>query len=81
VDRATVTQELTQVFAKVFRRPVALRDDLTAADVEGWDSMTNIRLLDAVERAFSVSLSVSEVMGLKSVGSLTDLICEKKRGA
>jgi acyl carrier protein len=78
LDRASITKELENVFAKVFRRPVPLSDGLTANDVEGWDSMTNIRLLDAVERAFSVSLSVSEVMGLKSVGSLIDVIHEKK---
>ena len=40
--------------------------------------MTNIRLLDAVEREFNVALSVSEVMSLGSVGSLIDLIHAKK---
>jgi len=80
VDRASITKELENVFAKVFRRPIALRDDLTASQVEGWDSMTNIRLLDAVERTFSISLSVSEVMSLASVGSLIDLIHAKKPG-
>ena len=80
MDRASITKELENVFAKVFRRPIALRDDLTASQVEGWDSMTNIRLLDAVERTFSISLSVSEVMSLASVGSLIDLIHAKKPG-
>jgi len=40
--------------------------------------MTNIRLLDAVEREFGVTLSVTEVMGLTSVGSLIDLLHAKK---
>jgi acyl carrier protein len=78
VDRASITKDLEQTFAKVFGRPVALRDDLTAAQVEGWDSMMNIRLLDAVERDFGISLSVSEVMGLASVGGLIDVIHGKK---
>jgi acyl carrier protein len=77
VDRANVTSTLEKVFAKVFNRPIALNDSLTASEVEGWDSMTNIRLLDAVEREFKVSLSVSEVMGLTSVGSLIDLLHAK----
>jgi acyl carrier protein len=77
VDRATVTTALEKVFAKVFSRPIALRDDMTAKDVEGWNSMNNIRLLDAVEREFGISMSVSEVMGLASVGSMIDLIHAK----
>ena len=73
-----MTSTLEKVFAKVFGRPVALQDAMTASNVEGWDSMTNIRLLDAVEREFNVALSVSEVMSLGSVGSLIDLIHAKK---
>ena len=47
---------------------------LTAPQVAGWDSLTNIRLLDAVEREFGISLSVTEAMGLESVGSLVDVV-------
>lgn len=79
MDRANIVTTLEQVFAKVFRRPVPLSDNMTAADVEGWDSMTNIRLLDAVERQFGITLSVTEVMSLGSVGALIDLIHAKKR--
>lgn len=78
MNRADVTSALEKVFAKVFGRPIALRDSMTASDVEGWDSMNNIRLLDAVEREFGISMSVSEVMGLGSVGSLIDLVHAKK---
>lgn len=78
MNRADVASALEKVFAKVFGRPIALRDSMTASDVEGWDSMNNIRLLDAVEREFGISMSVSEVMGLGSVGSLIDLVHAKK---
>jgi len=78
VDRANVSSSLEKVFAKIFGRPIAVHDAMTANDVEGWDSMTNIRLLEAVEREFGISFSVSEVMSLASVGSLIDLIHAKK---
>jgi len=80
VDRAAVAQRTEGVFAKVFGRPIKLADSLTAADVPGWDSLTNIRLLDAIEREFSISLSVSEVMSLSSVGGLIDVIHGKVSG-
>ncbi|HEX6275004.1 MAG TPA: acyl carrier protein [Polyangiaceae bacterium] len=78
MDRENVKTALEGVFAKVFGRKIEIFDAMTANDVEGWDSMTNIRLLDAVEREFGVRLSVSEVMGLGSVGSLIDLVHGKK---
>lgn len=78
MDRATVSATLDQVFTKVFGRPIGIHDAMTASNVEGWDSMTNIRLLDAVERQFGISFSVTEVMSLASVGSLIDLIHAKK---
>ena len=78
MDRENVKSTLEGVFAKVFGRKIELYDAMTANDVEGWDSMTNIRLLDAIEREFAVSLSVSEVMSLGSVGSLIELVHGKK---
>ncbi len=78
MDRANIVSTLEKVFEKVFRRPIPLSDSMTAANVEGWDSMTNIRLLDAVEREFGITFSVSEVMSFASVGSLIDVIHAKK---
>lgn len=80
MNRSEVEKALGAVFARVFARPVALRDGLTASDVEGWDSLTNVRLLDAVERQFKISISVSEVMALESVGSLIDTVHAKVAG-
>ena len=78
MDRENVKSTMEGVFAKVFGRRIELSDAMTANDVEGWDSMTNIRLLDAIEREFGVTLSVSEVMSLGSVGSLIELVHGKK---
>jgi acyl carrier protein len=80
LDRTSIVSTLDKVFAKVFRRPIALRDSLVAADVEGWDSMTNIRLLDAIEREFGITFSVNEVVHITSVGSIVELIHAKTSG-
>ena len=54
-----------------------LRPDLSAADVDGWDSLSHIRLVLAVSKAFGVKFSASEIGNLKNVGEFADLI-EKK---
>ena len=50
---------------------------LTAKDVDGWDSLTHIRLLLTVERSFKVKFSTTEIGKLENVGSLVALIKKK----
>ena len=66
---------LTEIFREVFDDDtLVLRPDLTAQDVDGWDSLAHIRLLITVERKFKIKFTVTEVGELKNVGELTKLI-------
>jgi acyl carrier protein len=76
--------ELQEIFREVFDDPsIELRDDMTAADVEGWDSVTHIDLLIAVERALGIKFATAEMSRLKqadqNIGSFLRLI-DSKRG-
>ncbi len=57
---------------------LVLRPEMTAADVEAWDSLSHINLIDAIEREFKVRFTIAEVASLMSVGDLKALV-EKKR--
>lgn len=73
-----VHAELTTVFRDVFDdEKIALRDETTAKDVEGWDSLTNIDLVVAVEKHFKIKLTTRDVAGLKNVGELIRLVQTK----
>jgi acyl carrier protein len=50
---------------------------LTAAQVEGWDSLTHVRLMLAVQRAFKVKFAAAELSSFKNVGDLARLIALK----
>jgi acyl carrier protein len=77
-NRAEIMQTLTAIFRDVFDNPsLVLHNDLTAADVENWDSLNHIDLIVAVERKFNIKLTTREVSSLKNVGQLADL-AEKK---
>jgi acyl carrier protein len=54
-------------------------EEMTAADVPTWDSLSNINMIIAVEKAFSVKFSIKDVRALKNVGELLALI-KKKAG-
>ncbi len=71
--------QLTEVFRDVFDNDeIVVRPDLTANQVEGWDSMGNVRLFLALEGEFGVRFGSGEIVGMKDVGELVQLI-EKKR--
>ena len=78
MDEARIYEKLTQIFRDVFQEDnLVLAPELTADDVEGWDSMSHVRLVISVERAFALKFSASEVGMLKNVGDLVSLIKSK----
>ena len=78
MNDAAVYDKLTAVFRDVFDEDdLALKPSTTADDVDGWDSLSHIRLVLAVSKAFGVKFSASEVGNLKNVGEFADLIKKK----
>jgi acyl carrier protein len=74
MDHAAIYATLTKVFHDVFDDDIELRPDLSAKDVDGWDSLTHIRLMLTVEKAFNLKFSTSDIGALKDVSDLIRLI-------
>jgi acyl carrier protein len=73
-----ITAKLKPVFERVLEAPdLTLTRQMTANDVEQWDSLRHIQLSDEVERTFSVKFRLREVLKMKNVGDLIDLIHTK----
>lgn len=70
--------KLTAIFRTMFNQPqLELREDLTAADVRGWDSLKHVSLMVTVESEFGIRFSNSEIADLANVGELIAMISEK----
>lgn len=54
-----------------------LQDDTTAGMVPGWDSLSHVRIISAVEDAFGVRFKTAEIVRLQSLGELQALIERK----
>lgn len=80
METPEIYQEFTKIFHRVFNDDsIVVRADLTANDVEGWDSLSHIRLVLTVERAFGVKFSAAEIGKLKNVAGLVDLVRSKAK--
>ena len=78
-----VRAELQEVFRDVFDDPdLVLSENMTAEDVDGWDSLAHINLIIAVERQLGVKFATAEISRLKdesaNVGSMMSLISQKR---
>lgn len=68
-----------KVFDAVFLEPVKVSPELSAEDVEEWDSMIHISLVVAIESEFGIKFRVGEVEATRNVGEFMALI-EKHAG-
>lgn len=57
-----------------------ISDNTTADDVEGWDSLSTLRLFAEIEVAFGVKFMAREIVQLEDVGALVTAIQSKQRG-
>jgi acyl carrier protein len=74
--------QILDVFRQVFAAPnLVLRDDMTAYDVEGWDSLAHVDLMLALERRLNIQFATAEISRMRepgqNVGALLRLIDNK----
>ena len=74
MDDAQINSRLSEIFEDVFDESIQITPALSAKDVDGWDSLTHIRLILTVERAFKIKFTTSEIGKLENVGDLISLI-------
>jgi acyl carrier protein len=67
----TVSEKLSDIFRMVFDAPdLVVRPEMTAGDVEGWDSLSHVNLIVAIEAGFSIKFTQKELLSFKNVGDL-----------
>jgi len=77
METSLIYEKPTGVFQDVFDDTIGIRPDLTANEVDEWDSLTHVRLMLTVERTFGIKFSAAEIGKLKNVGGLVELIASK----
>ncbi|WP_286788531.1 MULTISPECIES: acyl carrier protein [unclassified Pseudomonas] len=77
-----ILNALTQVFRDVFDDDdIVLTPDMTADNIDGWDSQTHVILIVAAEQRFGIKFRTAELESLKNVGHFAQLIQSKLEGA
>jgi acyl carrier protein len=80
MTQSEVINRLQPIFDDLFMDEVVLTPQLSAHDVEEWDSLMQISLLLAVEKQFNIRFRVGEVEATRNVGEFADLIARRAAG-
>lgn len=68
---------IQEVFDEVFMQKVVVKPELTAKDVDEWDSLQHVSLILSIEQKFKIRFRVGEVEGAKNIGDLAVLIVKR----
>jgi acyl carrier protein len=75
---AEIYGALTEIFQDVFMRDdLVLKPELTAKDVQGWDSFKQIEIIMATEEKFGIKMNTRELDSLQNVGDLVRVVAAK----
>jgi acyl carrier protein len=78
----TTMERLTALVRTVFDDDsIPIGRETTAQDVDGWDSLSHVNLILAIENAFRIKFTQKELLTFRNVGDLHDSIEEKTGGS
>lgn len=78
MEAGILHEKLERIFRSVFdRQDLAIKDEMSAVDIDGWDSLAQINLVVGAEDVFKVRFQTAEIKALKDVGEFKRLIAAK----
>lgn len=70
--------QLKAIYCTILKKDnVDLTEETTAADIDGWDSLTHMILMDSIEKHFSIKFKLMEIMKFNNVGDMVACIQKK----
>lgn len=78
MERATIKEKINFVLKSVLdHENYDISDELSAKDVDGWDSLTHMTIISEIEKAFGITFKLKELYKMKNIGDMIDLIIPK----
>ena len=75
MERSEITEKLTLIFRDVFNNSsIEIDEEMTASNVESWDSLTHMLMILDVEEAFGIKFKLKDLNKIKKVGDIVDII-------
>jgi len=78
MDSEKIFYEVQEIFRDIFDdNDLVINHKTNSADIEDWDSLNHINIISVIEKEFNVKFTLAELMDLKDVGIMLELLAEK----
>jgi acyl carrier protein len=78
MEKIEILERVQTIFCDILDDDsIVLTSETMADDIEGWDSLTHIQLIVAIEKSFKLKFSSREILTWKNVGEMIDCISLK----
>ena len=79
MTRKEVFNGVQDIFRDIFDADDLIITNTTNSDeIEDWDSLNHINLVSAIEKEFKIKFALGELLELKDVGNMVDLMMTEK---
>jgi len=67
----TLQEQLNAIFQTVFDdETIQITAEMTANDVDGWDSLSHVNLITTIEARFNIRFNQKELLKQRNIGDL-----------
>jgi acyl carrier protein len=64
-------ERLNRIFCEVFDDDdIKISHEMTASDVDGWDSLSHVNLITTIEARFNIRFNQKELLKQRNIGDL-----------
>ena len=78
MSRQEIFAKIVIISKKIFGTKTIVTEETASTDIEQWDSMNHVILISTIEKEFSVTFDLMEVIGITKLGDFIDLIQKKQ---
>ena len=78
MEKKDILAKVQEVFQDILdNEEIELTLDTTAEDIEEWDSLSHVQLVNAIEKEFGIRFTSKEIMSWTNVGDMIESIHNK----
>lgn len=78
MERKEILSKVESIFQDVLdNEDIVLTEEMSASDIEEYDSLSHIQLVVAIEKAFAIKFGSKEITSWNKIGDMIDSIASK----
>ena len=75
MEKIQIIKTLEDIFKDVLEEEnLIITEDMEVSDINGWDSLSQINIIDEIEKRFNIHFSIGEIVVLKTIDDIIKLI-------